>query len=226
MKLIPFLLLIGILAVSGWAEKGKQDFKVDETKPFFGVNREPYSHELVQRAEASDANAQYHLGVYCESYALIMPTISNETATAKNLKLEQAAYWYRKSAEQGNMDAQYNLGRYYEWIWEVDGTKDYEEAIKWYTKAEEQGDKRSQARLGFCYFWGHGVKQDLKEAVKWYTKSAEQGDVKAQCYLANCYENGLGVPKDKKEAIKWYTKALDGDTGGEAQYNLNKLKSK
>ncbi|NBT49301.1 MAG: sel1 repeat family protein [Actinobacteria bacterium] len=208
MKLIPFLLLIGILAVSGWAEKGKQDFKVDETKPFFGVNREPYSHELVQRAEAGDANAQYHLGVYCESYALIMPTISNETATAKNLKLEQAAYWYRKSAEQGNMDAQYNLG------------------LKWYTKAEEQGDKRSQARLGFCYFWGHGVKQDLKEAVKWYTKSAEQGDVKAQCYLANCYENGLGVPKDKKEAIKWYTKALDGDTGGEAQYNLNKLKSK
>ena len=226
MKLIHLLLAIGMFAVSGSAEKERQDLKVDETKPFYGVNREPYSHELVQRAEAGDANAQYHLGVYCESYARIMPTISNETVIDMNLKLELAVYWYRKAAEQGNMNAQYNLGRYYELIWEVDGAKDYEEAIKWYTKAEEQGDKRSQERLGHLYFWGYGVKQDLKEAVKWYKKSAEQGNVNAQCRLANCYVNGLGVPKDKKEAIKWYTKALDGDTGGEAQHSLNKLKSK
>ena len=226
MKLIHLLLAIGMFAVSGSAEKERQDLKVDETKPFYGVNREPYSHELVQRAEAGDANAQYHLGVYCESYARIMPTISNETVIGMNLKLELAEYWYRKAAEQGNMDAQFNLGRYYEDSWVVEGTHGYEEAIKWYTKAEEQGDMRSQYHLGHLYFHGLGVKSDYKEAVKLWTKAAEQGNAKAQCRLANCYEYGLGVPKDNNEAIKWYTKALDGDTGGEAQHSLNKLKSK
>ena len=208
MKLIPLFLLAGMLAASGWAE-----------------DKVTYSLELAKKAEAGDAKAQYDLGRYYESYARENRLISNETKQIMKFMLQRAAFWYAKAAEQGNMGAQYNLGRYYEWEYEKDGTKDYEKAIKWYTKAEEQGDERSQARLGFCYFWGHGVKQDLKEAVKWYTKSAEQGDVKAQCYLANCYVNGLGVPKNKKEAIKWYTKALEGDTGGEAQHELKKLKS-
>ena len=48
MKLIPALLIVGMFAVSGWAE---------DTKP------EPYSPELVKKAEAGDAKAQYDLGI-------------------------------------------------------------------------------------------------------------------------------------------------------------------
>ena len=47
MKLIPLFLLVGMMAVSGWAE---------DAKP------EPYSSELVKKAEAGDATAQHDLG--------------------------------------------------------------------------------------------------------------------------------------------------------------------
>ena len=48
----------------------------------------------------------------------------------------EAVKWYRKAAEQGDAEAQFNLGLMY-----ADGEgvpKDYAEAVKWYRKAAEQ----------------------------------------------------------------------------------------
>ena len=73
MKLITIFLLVGMLAVSGWAE---------ELKP------EPYSAELVQKAEAGDAEAQYNLGQCYE----------NGQVGIKDNK--EAVKWYTKAAEQ------------------------------------------------------------------------------------------------------------------------------
>ena len=53
--------------------------------------------------------------------------------------------WYRKSAEQGNATAHYNLGLCYDKGSGV--TKDYSEAVKWYKKAAEQGDVDAQREL-------------------------------------------------------------------------------
>ena len=53
--------------------------------------------------------------------------------------------WYRKAAEQGQVDAQYNLGSFYRKGWGV--PKDYAEAVKWYRKAAEQGDEDAKAAL-------------------------------------------------------------------------------
>ncbi|MEI7693517.1 MAG: hypothetical protein WCJ27_03510 [Verrucomicrobiota bacterium] len=65
MKLIPLLLTLGMLAVSGWAEDAKL---------------EPYSAELVKNAEAGDAEAQYNLayalstaGYLIADFSLSMP---------------------------------------------------------------------------------------------------------------------------------------------------------
>ncbi len=62
---------------------------------------------------------------------------------------EQAVYWYCKAAEQGNAEAQYNLGFCYETGRGVD--MDCNKAIGWYSKAAEQGDneaKIAKDRLG------------------------------------------------------------------------------
>ena len=56
--------------------------------------------------------------------------------------------WYRKAAEQGDADAQYNLGISYD---RGEGVpQDYVEAVKWYRKAAEQGDADAQNKL-----WPH-----------------------------------------------------------------------
>jgi len=58
---------------------------------------------------------------------------------------EKAVEWYNKSAEQGNMQAQYNLGIMYE-----DGIgvpQSNEKAMEWYRKAAAQGYSEAKEAL-------------------------------------------------------------------------------
>ena len=103
---------------------------------------------------------------------------------------------YEKSALVGNVEAQYNLGRCYEFGY--DGKIDISQAIEWYKKAANQNNMYAQYRLGVCYEEGSGVEEDIFEAVEWYKKSAEQGHEVAQHSLGECYKEGLGVEKDDK----------------------------
>lgn len=112
-----------------------------------------------------------------------------------------------KVAEQGDVEAQKQLGRIYRY--QDYGRQDYVEAAKWYRKAAEQGDAGAQLRLGELYAAGEGVKQDYVEAAKWFRKAAEQGDARAQEELGAHYAIGKGVKKDYNEALKWFRKAAD-----------------
>ena len=112
-----------------------------------------------------------------------------------------------KAAEQGDAEAQYDLGRMYLTGIGVPGDK--AEAVKWTRKAAEQGHARAQFQLGFAYDLGEGVPEDNTESVKWYRKAAKQGDARAQFQLGLAYDFGEGVPKDATEAAKWYRKAAE-----------------
>jgi TPR repeat protein len=70
----------------------------------------------------------------------------------------ETAEWYRKSADQGDVAAQYKLGDMY-----LDGQgvpQDYDEALKWYRKSADQGNEAAQYKLGLMYAKGQGVPQD------------------------------------------------------------------
>jgi len=111
-------------------------------------------------------------------------------------------------AEQGHVEAQYNLGLRYNNGQGV--PQDYKEASKWWRKAAEQGDADAQTLLGLRYALGQGVLKDDKEAVKWYLTKAEQGDADAQTLLGLMYANGgMGMAQDYKESVKWYRKAAE-----------------
>ena len=128
--------------------------------------------------------------------------------------------WAKKVADEGDADAQYNLGVCYKYGKGVE--KDETEAIKWIRKAAEQGYAMAQCNLGVCYKDGTGVEMNGTEAVKWYRKAAEQGYAMAQCNLGRCYEYGKGVKKDETEAVKWYRKAAEQGYA-KAQYLLGML---
>ena len=75
---------------------------------------------------------------------------------------------YRQAADQGEADAQYNLGLCY---YKGEGVrKDQAEAVKWFRKAAEQGHVKGQCNLGVCYDNGEGVPKDDAEAVKWFAR--------------------------------------------------------
>ncbi len=108
---------------------------------------------------------------------------------------------WRPLAEQGDADAQYNLGVMYD---KGDGvTQNHKEAVKWYRKSADQGNASAQYNLALMYENGKGVTQDYKEAVKWYRKSAEQGNANAQNNLGLRYYNGQGVLQDNVYAHMW-----------------------
>ena len=70
----------------------------------------------------------------------------------------ESLVWYRKSAEQGYSNAQFNLAVMYE---NGRGTAvDFDQAHQWYRKAAVQGDGLAVGNLGMLYIRGQGVKQN------------------------------------------------------------------
>jgi TPR repeat protein len=142
---------------------------------------------------------------------------STRAAAPKGVAVPGKFQEYKAGAEQGDAEAQFNLGYCYD-----DGRgveKDYAEAVKWYRKAAAQNFAPAQFNLGYCYANGQGVRKDKAEAVKWYRKAAEQNYTPALSNLGWCYDNGCGVVKDYVEAVKWYRQAA-GQGHAEAQFNL------
>lgn len=109
---------------------------------------------------------------------------------------------WRPLAEQGDADAQYNLGLMYHRGKGV--PQDYAKAVKWYRTAAEQGHAFAQFSLGGTYHTGKGVSKDVAEAMKWYRKAADQGLEQGQIVLGMMYSYGSGVPKDHVRAHMWF----------------------
>ena len=142
----------------------------------------------------------------------------NEGVTAYETKdYATALKEFSTLANQGNAQAQFNLGVMYDNGQGV--PKDEAQAVAWYRKAAEQGMASAQYNLGVMYRDGQGVPKDEAQAVAWFRKAAEQGYAKAQYNLGNMYRNGQGVPKDAAQAVAWFRKAAE-QGGAMAQNNL------
>jgi TPR repeat protein len=105
----------------------------------------------------------------------------------------------RPLAEQGNADAQFEVGQMYGE--NVNGVqRDYAEALKFYNLAARQGHAHAMRQLSWMYSNGYGVKEDVREGWKWLQLSAEKGDTDAQLYVGRAYSLGGFVPQDYAEA--------------------------
>tara|TARA_R110002153_G_scaffold124560_1_gene271124 strand:- start:384 stop:839 length:456 start_codon:yes stop_codon:yes gene_type:complete len=78
-----------------------------------------------------------------------------------------------KLAEQGDADAQYNLGVMYDNGQGV--PQDFKQAVKWYRKAAEQGYADAQYNLAIRYYKGQGVIQSNKQSYIWNAIAAANG---------------------------------------------------
>lgn len=127
----------------------------------------------------------------------------------------------RMKAEQGDAEAQFELGEYYYESTFGDETDiPYEvassEAVKWFQKAAEQGMAVAQFRLGNCYGQAIGVKCSEEESFKWFRMAADKGLAIAQRAVALHFSL---AQKDYQEAAKWYRLAADqGD-----EFSINEL---
>ena len=110
--------------------------------------------------------------------------------------------WYRKSAELGIANAQYNLG--YMYANGQGAPEDYVEAAHWFREAADQGEPRAQYSLGTLYASGHGVPQDYVYAHMWFNLAASRakGDDEKQYAAARDSVATRMTPQEIADAHK------------------------
>jgi TPR repeat protein len=155
--------------------------------------------DLKLRAEAGDRGATRTLA---ELYYLGREGVEQNFA--------EAARWYLKLAQQGDVRAQTTMGLMYARGFGV--KKDMQAAHRWWSFAAAAGDPGAQYNLGVSFASGEGVAQDYAQAAEWYTRAARRTHVQAQFNLGMLYHEGKGVAKDPVRAYFWVkVAALQGD---------------
>jgi TPR repeat protein len=205
---IDRLLLIAVLLFSSMSVLTAVAQTVDDQGLQSGhsvpdVQRKSFEKTL-EKARAGDAQEQFELS---RMYRYGIGAESDES---------EADSWLRKSAETGNVEAQFEMGAVFE------GKNDYESAFAWLLKAAQAGTVAAQKEVAALYRLGHGVETDYAQSMQWYLKAAAQHNADAMCDIGYMYEYGKGVPQDYENAMKWYR--LASDAGAVlAKENIGKL---
>lgn len=114
---------------------------------------------------------------------------------------------WRLPAQNGDADAQFNLGQAYKLGRGV--AADQAIALDWYRKAAMSNHEQAQAVLGLTLF--QSGQRD--EAMTWLKKAADQGEPRAQYVVGTAYFNGDSLPKDWARAYAFMTRAKAAGIG-------------
>lgn len=174
------------------------------------VNREPNWQDRLQEAiDAGNAEAAYLLGL---AYIKGDDVPYNKTKAMKLFRsaAEQgyvdAMYeiarenndfnLWRAAAEAGHAFAQENLSRLYK-----NRVNESESAFTWAKRAAEQGVREIYKILGDYFAKGYGTPQEYNQAFYWYKRAADNGDRDAQIEVARAYYYGRGTNVDRLKAF-------------------------
>jgi hypothetical protein len=121
---------------------------------------------LREAAEKGDAKDQVYVAVW---YLNGLEGYSKDPA--------EAAKWLRKSADQGNAEAENMLAQLYASGKGVD--KNLEQAVGWLKKAAAQGEPHACFSLGYATEKGiGGLQADTQQAIEWYRKAGDDPHAK------------------------------------------------
>ena len=155
----------------------------------------PEVADLLERARSGDPAAQVELADLYESGVGLRDSDA------------EAVAWYRKAADQGYLEAQYNLGVML--FLGRPSPADTASGIVWIRKAAEAGHAEAQYNLAVLYSMGRGVPADRELSIEWFQRAAEQGHAPAQLGLGARYASDfLGAP-DHAKAAQWFRQSAE-----------------
>jgi TPR repeat protein len=151
--------------------------------------------DLMAKANSGDAASQV---LVAEAYAAGNGIARTSRQLAEDYK--QAATWYRKAAEQGNLSGELQLAALFR-----DGrgvARDMTQATAWYRKAADQGDPGAQATLGLLYSMGQGVPLNNVEAYYWLDLAASAKGPNQEKYAATRQVVGTKITADELAEVQ------------------------
>ncbi len=134
----------------------------------------------------------------------------------------QAAYWFKKAADQGDPGAQNELG--YLYVWGIGVERDPAQAMRWFSRAAGAGWQQAKLNMAVMYMKGIGVARDQKFALELMQELAAKKNARAEDYLGVMYLNGQGVDRDSQAAEEWFSRAAK-DKNPEGEYAIGQLYS-
>lgn len=123
-----------------------------------------------------------------------------------------AMQWYIKAAEQGNVEAQYNLAHLYH---SKEDLVNFPEALKWYKKAADQDLPAAKYRLGEMYYRGQGTIKDVEQAATWLYNASKDNVPEAKHLLGV-----MLVENDRRSDGMKFIRSAAEDNLAEAQHDL------
>ena len=120
----------------------------------------------------------------------------------RDRNLAEALEQFRGAAEQGNPEAQYELGRLYASGRGVPASLSV--AATWYERSAKQGHLAAQNTLASMLEEGRAVEQDLTRALHWREAAAETGNAEAAVHAGYAYLEGRGTVVDLERAAKFF----------------------
>lgn len=173
--------------------------------------------ELLQKAEAGDANSEF-----AAAYLILTGKLSAPLIAAKDPQSadKMAVSFLTRAVAAGNAPAEQLLGTLY-----LSGrgvTKDPERARGLFQMAADAGNLDAQNALGQMLRKGEGGPQDYAAALSLFEQAAAKGHMPAVTNLGYMYANGIGVTQDLKKAVELTRTAAESGVT-EAQHNLGRM---
>lgn len=160
-----------------------------------------------------DLDPSQNSDVHCRDFAQAVEAL-------QKLDLLGSFRIWLKLAQDGVVEAQYNVGSLIETEAEIPGT--FEDAIQWYSRAASNGLVEAMSAMGsICAEPLSGICNPL-EAISWYRRAADAGSTGAMNVLGSWYEEGNPVAQDFAKAAYWYTRAAASGSS-EGQILLSRL---
>ncbi|MDQ6964091.1 MAG: tetratricopeptide repeat protein, partial [Mariprofundales bacterium] len=121
----------------------------------------------------------------------------------------EAFEWYKRAANLGDANGQYNLALCYQFGKGVD--KDDNQAFTWYQKASDQQHVEALYNLGWLYSQGRGVDQNRERAKELFDIAASHNGASDELIIeAMDYDQGKGgVSKDPVRSHQLYLQAAE-----------------
>lgn len=152
-----------------FGSKGRTVVTMDKAlfRRWFSRSQSSVLETIEAKADASDANAQFRLGLECAKGQRATPDYA------------QAAHWYLKAANQNHSLAQFNLGLMYA---KGQGLpRDQSRSMIWIQKAAQLGHAGAQYKLGMSHYrvslnaLPGDAPESRIEAYKWFQLAVMQG---------------------------------------------------
>lgn len=115
--------------------------------------------------------------------------------------------WYLPAAQEGDTEAQYNLGFMYETGWGV--PENSAEAVRWYREASEMQHDVAQLRLAMMMIVGEGVAASMRNGLELLHQSAENGNRIAEILVQDMFDVGDVSEKDARRIVSGIRRIFD-----------------